>query len=183
MRKTLLLLLCVAYTGMATRPKAAVFSTSTAHIKMTLALAVATSVGNNKQTNSTVDTDAQTVKFSMKIREFAFDNSLIENAFEESYMEAGKYPDATFSGKLKTSISLKSKTPQKVEVAGDLTLHGIKKPKTFTATVTMVSPTQMKVTSDFTIKASEHKIDISPSMFASGRDDIRLHLSATYAKK
>ncbi|TAE08133.1 MAG: YceI family protein [Bacteroidetes bacterium] len=179
---TLFSILCVCV-AMMPCPTGAIFSTQSGQIKMTLALSIATSTGSNKQATSSIDTETHTVRFSMKIRDFAFDNYLVENAFEESYLEAGTYPEANFQGKLKTPISLKTKTPQKIEVVGDMTLHGVKKTKSFTANVTVISATQIKVTSDFMVKASDHKIDISPSMFANGRDEIKVQLNATYQKK
>ena len=133
----------------------ALFSTQSAQINMTLALSITTSAGNNNQAESVIDMEKHTVRFSMKIKDFKFDNYFVESAFEDSYMEASKYPEANFQGKLKTPINLKIKTLQKIEVAGDLTMHGIKKTKSMVAHVTVVSPTQIKVTSDFVIKASE----------------------------
>jgi hypothetical protein len=62
-------------------------------------------------------------------------------------------------------------------------LHGVKKAKTFLAEVTVISPTQLKVNSIFFVKASDYKIAISPSMFANGKDDIKIQLNATYNKK
>lgn len=176
-------LCCIVFFNIACKNPNNIYSTNIAQIDMVLALSIATSAGNNKQATSAIDTEKHTVRFSMKIRDFKFDNYFVENAFEESYLEAAKYPEAVFQGKLKTPINLKAKTAQKIEVVGDLMMHGIKKSKTITATVTVVSASQIKVSSDFVVKASDHKIDISPTMFANGRDEIKAHLSATYQKK
>lgn len=161
----------------------ATYSTNQGQIKMTLALAITTSTGNNQQAKSTINTETNKVSFSIKIRDFSFDNYFVESAFKDSYLEASTYPEATFEGKFKTSIDWNNKNTQKVTVEGNMLLHGVKKPKTFTAQVTVISATQVKVTSDFNIKASDHKIDIAPSMFANGKDDIAVNLKATYQKK
>ncbi len=159
------------------------YSTTQGQIKMTLALAVTNSTGINKKAKSTLNVEANTVKFSMQIRDFGFDNYLVENAFEESYLEASKYPEASFEGKFKTAINWKIKTVQKIDVTGHLTLHGVKKARNFTANVSVLSATQVKVASDFVITAKDYKIDIAPSMFASGKDEIPLRLEATYLKQ
>ncbi len=173
----------LAYTTISSCSLSNIYSTSSAQVSMTLALSITTSAGSNKQAESSIDMDKQMVKFSLKIRDFKFDNSFVENAFEESYMEAGSYPEAVFQGKLKNPINLKSKSAQKIDIVGDLMMHGVKKTKTITAHITVISATQIKVVSDFVVKASDHKIDISASMFANGRDEIKSTLNAIYQKK
>ena len=160
-----------------------IYSTNNAQIKMTLALSIATSTGSNDVAQSTVDLKNNTVSFSMKVRDFKFDNFIVENSFEESYLEAANYPQASFQGKLKTPINMNTKTVQKIDVSGDLMMHGVKKSRIISADITVLSNNEIKVASTFWVKASDHKIDISPSMFASGRDEIKVLLSAKYKKQ
>lgn len=178
-----LIVLLFVCTALISTHTTALYSTNQGQIKMTLALSVTTSTGSNQQAKSTIDTETNSVRFSMKIREFSFDNYFVENAFEENYLEAGTYPEATFEGKFKTAIDWKTKTAQKIDVTGNMTLHGVKKQKTFVAHVTVISATEVKVVSDFVVRAADHKIDIAPSMFANGKDDISVRLNATYQKK
>src|SRR5688572_32686855 len=55
--------------------------------------------------------------FSVPIREFQFEKKLMQEHFNEKYLESDKYPKATFSGKL-TNLDAAQSTEQQVKVKG-----------------------------------------------------------------
>ncbi len=59
---------------------------------------------------------------------FRFKNSLMEEHFNENYMESETYPKAIFKGELRDfDLSNLSETPKEFEVDGKLELHGKEK--------------------------------------------------------
>lgn len=74
--------------------------------------------------------DAETGNFewSVPIKSFTFANSLMQQHFNENYMESEKYPKATFKGKVADPSAIDFSTEgsvSKVRVSGDLTIHGV----------------------------------------------------------
>ena len=60
----------------------------------------------------------------MPIKDFKFAKSLMQEHFNEKYMESEKYPKATFQGKL-TGYDMKKSGVQDARAQGKLTVHGV----------------------------------------------------------
>lgn len=138
---------------------------------------------NTNQASSSLDIKSEAVIFNMKVATFEFDNSIIEQQFKQVYMEADKYPQTSFVGKIRKGINFKSRAVQHVDVEGTLAMHGISKKRTIPALVTIMNDNKIHVKSEFTVLASEHDINIPVSFFANGKDEIRVVLDAVYEKK
>src|SRR6186997_2075554 len=55
---------------------------------------------DNNQVLSTIDVATGSIQFSVLINGFHFPKATMEEHFNEDYMESGKYPKATFKGKI-----------------------------------------------------------------------------------
>ena len=62
--------------------------------------------------------------FSVPMKEFQFEKSLMQEHFNEKYVESEKYPRATFQGKLEGYDMTKSGA-QDARAKGKLTIHGV----------------------------------------------------------
>ncbi len=86
--------------------------------------------------NCVLDLATGNVEMAVLIKSFTFEKALMQEHFNENYVESDKYPNATFNGKI---INLKAadldKGKQTVEVDGDLTIHGVTKKIKTTATL------------------------------------------------
>ena len=80
----------------------------------------------NDQVTCVLDLETFDVAFRVPIRGFTFDNSMMQEHFNENYLESEKFPNAAFKGKIDgfNSIQL-SQDPQEVTLNGTLTIHGI----------------------------------------------------------
>ena len=81
----------------------------------------------NQQVAAAVDVASGQVVFTVPMKAFQFPRSLMQEHFNENYVESAKYPKATFSGQLVgfLAAALASAGPQAVQVEGDLTIHGV----------------------------------------------------------
>ena len=73
----------------------------------------------NNEVMSVINQQTGELQFSVLIKSFRFKKSLMEEHFNEDYMESNKYPKAIFKG----NFNADGNYP--VTVNGDLTLHGI----------------------------------------------------------
>ncbi len=93
------------------------------------------------------------------VKGFRFRNALMEEHFNENYMESNKYPNATFKGVL-NDFSIKDISSEKeYTVEGDLTIHG----KTEMVVITIVivkNGDTIDLKTDFTVSPEDFDIDI-----------------------
>ncbi len=118
--------------------------------------------------------------FSMPIRGLHFPKSLMEEHFNEDYMESDKFPNATFKGKMQEHPDLTKDGTYPVTVTGDLQVHGVTQPRTITGNLSVAGGV-ITMTSEFMVKCADHHIAIPQIVFHHIAESIRIRVSATYA--
>jgi hypothetical protein len=100
------------------------------------------------------------------IKAFKFKAPLMEEHFNENYMESSKFPKATFKGKiLNFDVSKLSAKKSDFDLEGDLTIHGVT--KKIKAKIALVSNAgKISATSNLIVKAKDYAIEI-PSLVKS----------------
>lgn len=91
----------------------------------------------NEEAAAAIDLTSAQLAFSIPIRGFRFKRTLMQEHFNENYMESEKFPKSTFSGKfldLKPEL-LQTPGSHPVQVEGDLTIHGVTKHITVPASI------------------------------------------------
>jgi hypothetical protein len=118
----------------------------------------------NNEVTSMLDTGKGDLVFAVLIKSFHFDRALMEEHFNENYMESSKIPKATFQGKISnlSDINFAKDGTYEATITGDLTIHGIKQPHKGTGTIT-VSKGKISGVSNFTVKVADYNIEI-PSL-------------------
>jgi polyisoprenoid-binding protein YceI len=97
------------------------------------------------------------------IKSFKFKTPLMEEHFNENYMESNLFPKATFKGKiLNFDVKNLSTTKTSYDIEGDLNIHGVTK-KIKTKINFMLSSGKVITTANFDIKPEDYKIEI-PSL-------------------
>lgn len=104
--------------------------------------------------------DAGKGDFQVKvtIKGFKFKSGLMEEHFNENFMESEKYPHAIFKGKINEKIDYTKDGEHKVTVTGNMEIHGVTKPVTIDGTLT-VKGKQIIVDSKFKITLADYKIE------------------------
>ena len=118
----------------------------------------------NKTAGFVVDSKTGAVQAVVLMRGFEFKKALMQEHFNENYVESHKYPKAEFRGNITNPAEIdytKDGTYQ-AEVKGQLTLHGVT--KNITAPVTLkVQGGKVEAESTFSILLSDYRISI-PSL-------------------
>lgn len=112
----------------------------------------------NLKASGLFDPATADIAFVVPVGEFKFAKSLMQEHFNEKYMETERYPKATFQGKV-TGFDATADNSQKVIAKGKLTLHGV------TQTVEIPGELEKKgdafvMTAKFVVKLVDYKIDI-----------------------
>lgn len=99
------------------------------------------------------------VAVRMQQRGFRFTNKLMEEHYNENYMETEKFPSAVFTGKVKEAIDYSKNGIYNVSVEGVLDMHGVKQSRTIKGQIS-VADGYITLTSAFDVKLADHKIEV-----------------------
>lgn len=116
------------------------------------------------------------------IKAFKFKVPLMEEHFNENYMESSVYPKATFKGKIINFDASKVSASKKYDLEGDLTIHGVtKKIKT---KINIVSKDgKLNLTNNFTVKAQDFNIKIPSIVKSKVSEDVNISLDLLLGEK
>jgi hypothetical protein len=81
--------------------------------------------GENDQVFAVIDAGKKNLAFAALLKGFIFPKQLMQEHFNENYVESDKYPKATFSGAYTGDVPLDKDGVYKVTVNGRLTLHNV----------------------------------------------------------
>lgn len=94
------------------------------------------------------------------VKAFKFKAPLMEEHFNENYMESSKFPKATFKGKIMNFDAKKlSATKTAYDLEGDLTIHGVTQ-KIKTKINLVLNAGKVLATSNILVKPQDYKIEI-----------------------
>ncbi|WP_426490239.1 YceI family protein [Hymenobacter sp. 102] len=116
---------------------------------------------HSEEVSAIFDLSNGQLAFSIPIKSFQFKRTLMQEHFNENYMESGRFPKATFRGKvldLNFGNLLKSGS-QRVTVEGDITLHGVTRRITVPGTLDLSQGTLL-VNAYFSVAPADYNIEI-----------------------
>jgi polyisoprenoid-binding protein YceI len=115
----------------------------------------------NRQVNAAVDAGTGDIAFRVLMKSFQFEKALMQEHFNENYVESDKYPNSTFIGKVTNirDVNFSKAGNYSVNVEGKLTIHGITKDIKETGTFE-VKDGKVQAGCKFTIHIGDYKISI-----------------------
>jgi polyisoprenoid-binding protein YceI len=128
---------------------------------------------------SVLNTSTGEVQFSIPITSFEFKKSLMQEHFNENYMESDKYPVASFNGKINEKIDAGQPGDFPVTATGELQVHGVKKQRTINGTL-KITKTGASLNSKFIVACKDHGIKIPTLVFKNIAETIQVTVSANY---
>ena len=81
----------------------------------------------NNKVAALIDSEKGAIAIIVPMNEFQFEKKLMQEHFNENYVESHKYPKATFSGKIENNSRVNYQQPgtYPVQVSGEMTIHGV----------------------------------------------------------
>jgi hypothetical protein len=117
----------------------------------------------NKSATIVLKSSTNDIQASVTIQNFKFKNKLMEEHFNENYMESDKYPNAVFRGKINEAVDYGKEGEQPVTVSGKMEIHGVTKDVTMNGTLNK-SGEEIKLNSKFQVRVADYNIKV-PSMY------------------
>ena len=136
--------------------------------------------GDNNQVAAVLDITSGEMVFQALIKSFHFDQALMEEHFNENYMESDKFPKSSFKGKITnlSDVNFSKNGIYDVIIDGDLTIHDATN-KISTKGKIEVKNGELIATSKFNISPEDYKINI-PGVV---RDKINKNMEVTVSMK
>jgi hypothetical protein len=136
----------------------------------------------NAKATSVIDMSTGAIEWSVLVKGFAFEKALMQEHFNENYMESTKFPKASFKGKITnpTTIVFSKNGTYTADVAGTLEMHGVTKPVKSKATFT-VSGGKITASSTFKILVADYNIAIPALVKDKIAKEAEIKVSTDYA--
>jgi hypothetical protein len=134
----------------------------------------------NYGTRGIIDPLAKSFFFRIPIKEFDFHSDLMEEHFNENYLESGKFPYATFKGTIENTVSFKTDGIYAISAKGELNIHGVSEEREISATIS-VKGDKITIESQFNVRPEDHRIKIPSILFNKIAQDVRVAFYATCA--
>jgi len=125
---------------------------------------------------SSLDLDSGRIAIKARNTTFVFPNKLMQEHFNENYMESAKFPLSAFSGKLTglDKLALESGKPVAVTVDGDLEVHGVKKRYVSHAVLQKAADGSIGGETKFKVRIADHGIKVPSVVMAKIADSMEI---------
>ena len=132
----------------------------------------------NKAAKPILNTANNDIQTKIAMTAFVFEKPLMQEHFNENYVESEKFPYATFKGKINETIDFTKDGEYKATATGKLNIHGMEKERTIEGTIT-VKGSEIAISAKFNIHFADHGIKI-PSLYIKNiAEDVEVKLNAT----
>lgn len=131
------------------------------HITFFSHTAIEDITAENKEVASVIDSQSGEVAVIVKISAFQFEKKLMQEHFNENYMESERYPKATFMGEIVNNGEIDYAEPGSytIQVVGDMTIRGVIQKISESADME-VGPDGLVIRMKFMLDPSDYNIKI-----------------------
>ncbi|HSD08639.1 YceI family protein [Flavobacterium sp.] len=117
----------------------------------------------NENVDGTLIPDKSEITFTAVIKKFQFKRNLMQEHFNNNYLESDRYAKATFKGVIeKFDLKVVNETEKDFLIKGKLTIHGQTRMVSVIAKIKRVG-NGIQINSNFTLNTDDFKIEI-PNM-------------------
>jgi hypothetical protein len=113
---------------------------------------------NNQVDSKFVDATGQII-FGVLVKGFKFENQLMEDHFNENYMESSQFPKADFKGYIKNikDVDFSKDGKYSINIEGNLTIHGVSQKVTTNGQLEIIQG-KPSITGEFSVKIKDFGI-------------------------
>jgi hypothetical protein len=132
----------------------------------------------NKKATSLFNSETGDIAFSITMKDFKFPKSLMQQHFNEKYVESEKFPKGTFQGKV-TGFKPGVDGTQQVNAQGKLTIHGVTRDIDVPGTID-VQGKKLQMKSKFMVKVADYGIAIPQLVFQNIAEEVEVTVDFSY---
>ncbi|MFC5624205.1 YceI family protein [Algoriphagus winogradskyi] len=137
---------------------------------------------DNVKTAAIINAETNEMAVQMRVIDFEFSNKLMQEHFNENYLESEKFPTSVFKGKIKEQADLTVAGRYQVTAEGTLTMHGVTHQVLIPGTI-VSDGKQLKLDFKFPVKLEDYKIEIPTIVFSKIAEIVDVSGSMVLVKK
>ena len=134
----------------------------------------------NDAVTSILNSTTDSIVVKVPVNAFIFPKSLMQEHFNENYMESKKFATSEFRGKVNEDIDYTKNGEYAATCTGNLRIHGVTKPVTLKGTM-KVAEGKVTLDSKFSVKLVDYNIEVPKVVFKNIAEDIQVTMTATYS--
>ncbi|MFZ4543858.1 MAG: YceI family protein [Saprospiraceae bacterium] len=117
--------------------------------------------GSTRTASCVLDVPTGNIEFAVLIKTFLFTQALMQEHFNENYMESNKFPKGSFKGRIDNikDVNFKKDGTYKVKLSGNLEIHGVTKPISTTADF-IINSSKIRASSNIVVALADYNIKI-----------------------
>ena len=161
MKYKMILAVAIVFSAFSDASSQKLYYTRNGHIDFFSSTPMENIKADNNKVSSVIDINTGDLEFSALIAAFQFEKALMQEHFNENYMESEKFPKAMFKGKIMNLAAVKFSEDgtYNADITGTLTIHGVTKEITTKATF-VVKDGKFKAQSTFVVRPEDYNIEI-----------------------
>lgn len=130
----------------------------------------------NNQVNAALDAETGAMVFKVLMKSFEFPKALMQEHFNENYVESDKYPNSTFVGKVTNfkDIDFSREGTYDAMVEGELTIHNVTRKISEKGTFIVKSQDNVQGKCKFNVKVEDYDIRIPRAVVANIAETIEV---------
>lgn len=136
----------------------------------------------NKDVKALINAKNNEVAFIVTNVGFKFEKPLMEEHFNENYMESHKYKVSVFKGKIIDEVDFTKDGTYEVTAKGTLDIHGVTVEREIKGTLT-ISNGKINLTTEFDVALKDHKIKIPKVVVKNIAEVVKVTVNINFAKK
>ncbi|MCX6243158.1 MAG: YceI family protein [Bacteroidetes bacterium] len=139
--------------------------------------------GINRQVNVAMLPATGDFVFKVLMKSFNFEKALMQEHFNENYVESDKYPEATFLGKITNikAINFAKDGSYPAMVEGKLTIHGVTQVVKQNGTIT-INKDIVSAKAKFTLLLADYKISVPSTVVNNISKSLEITVDAAMEK-
>lgn len=139
---------------------------------------------HNRQVVSILNPETGELQYTLLVKSFEFKKALMQEHFNENYMESDKFPKSSFKGTITNikEIDFTKDGEYTAKVKGDLTIHGVTKPVEVEGKV-IVNGNKSVAKAKFIAKPGDYDIEIPSVVEKNIAKEIEVNVDVTYSKQ
>lgn len=132
----------------------------------------------NESASSIIDAEKMVIVIIVPIKSFSFQKKLMQEHFNENYLESDQYPNATFKGKLLDwNGSTTGETDARAK--GTMEIHGVEQEMTIKG-ILDYSDEELSLEAVFPIKLADYNIKIPKAVFYKIAEEVEVTAKFQY---
>lgn len=133
----------------------------------------------SRSMSSVINITSREIVFVVPVASFKFRKGLMQEHFNDKYMESDKYPNAAYKGKISEEISVDKDGEYEISSTGMLSIHGVEKQYSEKGKLT-VKNGEITVESNFKVNLKDHDIDVPRLLLKNIAEAVEVSFIAVY---